>query len=439
MLKQALQKITGIHNDELKASLLSFSYFFCILSAYYVLRPLREEMGLAGGVKNLPWLFMGTLLATLLLSPLFSNLVSRFQRRKFISISYRFFALNLLTFYLLMLNSDPGMDVVLGRIFYIWLSAFSLFVVSVFWSFMVDGFGYERSRRLFAFLAAGGTCGAILGASITSGLVEVVGRLHLMLFSILLLEVAVRIVNALDREFDGMHHQDKAPEVMTAAGKSMMKQTLAGISLTLRSPYLLGISSYLLLYSFLSTFLYFEQAYIINDALETRAERAALFAQIDLWVNILTLLMQLFLAGHLMRKVGITLVLLILPVLTIAGFISLALAPVLVTLVIFQVARRAGNYALTRPARETLFTILNREEKYKAKNFIDTFVYRTGDALSAGLNGVLVTMGLGIAAVAWVAVPFAVAWTGIGGWLGYRQKTLADRHNGLQEPGQDTV
>lgn len=425
MIKNLLQKTIGIHADEVKASILAFAYFFCIFSAYYILRPLREEMALAGGVKNLPWLFMGTLLATLLLAPLFGALVSRYRRRQFISISYRFFALNLLAFYLLMLYSNAEQDILLGRIFYIWLSAFNLFVVSIFWSFMADGFGYERSRRLFAFFAAGGTTGAIVGAGITSGLVEVIGRLHLMLFSVVLLEVAVRIVYLLDNEFRTFQHHDIQPETQLTDQGSLYKQMSEGISLTFGSPYLLAIAGYLLLYSFLSTFLYFEQAIIIDGALETRSEKTALFAQIDLIVNVLTLLLQIFVTGHLMRKLGVALVLIIIPILTIIGFISLALAPVLVTLVIFQVVRRAGSYALTRPARETLFTILGREEKYKAKNFIDTFVYRTGDAVSAAANGFLAMIGLGVAAVAWVAVPFAVLWAVMGTWLGYKQKELS--------------
>jgi len=427
MLEHTLKKITGIQSNEVKATMLAFAYFFCVLSAYYVLRPLREEMGLAGGVRNLPWLFIGTLCATLVLAPLFGTLVSRYKRVQFISISYRFFAVNLLIFYMLMLYSDSETDVILGRIFYIWLSAFNLFVVSVFWSFMADGFGYERSRRLFAFFAAGGTTGAIVGAAITSGLVEIIGRLHLLLFSVVLLEVAVRIVHALDKEFNQYQRQTPNSEFLPANKGSLGKQMSEGILLTMRSPYLLGIAAYLLLYSFLSTFLYFEQANIINNALETRTERTALFAQIDLWVNILTLLVQIFLTGHLMRKLGITLVLMIIPALTVVGFISLAMAPILLTLVIFQIVRRAGNYALSRPARETLFTILGREEKYKAKNFIDTFVYRTGDALSAGLNGILGMMGLGVASVAWVAVPFALVWTVTGGWLGSRQKNMAEQ------------
>ncbi|MCP3674136.1 MAG: MFS transporter [Gammaproteobacteria bacterium] len=429
MLENTIKKIIGIRSNEVKASILAFTYFFCVFSAYYILRPIREEMGLAGGVRNLPWLFIGTLFATLILAPLFGTLVSRYKRSQFITISYRFFAINLIVFYLLMLYSSVEMDVVLGRVFYIWLSAFNLFVVSVFWSFVADGFGYERSRRLFAFLAAGGTTGAIVGASITSGLVEVFGRLHLMLFSVVLIELAVWIVRALNKEFEQYKDEDKLPEAPIGEKQSIIKQMSAGISLTIRSPYLLGISSYLLLYSFLSTFLYFEQANIINSALESRVQRTALFAQIDLWVNSLTLLMQIFLTGHLMRKLSITLVLIIVPILTVAGFISLAFAPVLVTLVIFQVVRRAGSYALSRPARETLFTILGHEEKYKAKNFIDTFVYRSGDALSAGLNGLLAMIGLGVGSVAWVAVPFAVLWTAVGGWLGHKQNELLDQTN----------
>jgi ATP:ADP antiporter, AAA family len=423
MVHQVVKKLTGIDNSEVKAALLSFCYFFCILSAYYVLRPLREEMGLAGGVRNLPWLFMGTLIATLCVVPLFGTIVSRFKRGQFIPIAYRFFALNLIVFYGVMSISTPEMDVILGRVFYIWLSVFNLFVVSVFWSFMADGYGLNRSKRLFAFIAAGGTIGAIVGSGLTAQLVEVIGRLHLMLFSVVLLELAVWIVKALDDAFDKFEHTDSEP--MPDSSQSVFKQMSEGISLTTSSSYLMGIAGYLILYSFLSTFLYFEQATIIDGALESRAEKTALFAQIDLWVNVLTLFMQVFLTGRLMQYLGIKAVLVILPILTVIGFVSLAFAPILITLVIFQVVRRAGNYALARPARETLFTILKREEKYKAKNFIDTFVYRAGDALSAGLNGALGLIGFGVVGVAWVAVPFAMLWTGIGVMLGNKQQRMA--------------
>lgn len=425
-MKEHFFRITRIQTNELTAALLSFAYFFCVLSAYYVLRPLREEMGLAGGVDNLPWLFMGTLSATLLLVPFVGYLVSRYSRTRFISYSYRFFAFNLLIFYGLMWFSSDQLNVYLGRVFYIWLSAFNMFVVSVFWSFMADGFGYRRSKRLFAFIAAGGTIGAITGSGLTAFLVEIVGRLHLMLCSVVLLELAVQLVRALDKQFNKLDKEEPQLQVEAVGERNLWQQLTDGVRLAISSPFMLGISLYLLLYPFLTTFLYFEQAHIINDAVQSREERAAIFAQIDLWVNVLTLVLQLFVTGRLMQIFSVGVMLMILPTLTVLGFISLANAPILMVLVIFQIIRRAGSYAITRPVRETLFTLLDRDHKYKAKNFIDTFVYRTGDALSAGLNGILASLSFTVSAVAWVAVPFAGLWVATAYWLGLKQKQLYD-------------
>ena len=408
----------GIDPRETRAVLWSALLFYLLLNSYYILRPLREEMGLAGGVDNLPRLFLVTLGAMALVAPLVGWMVRRFSREMFIPLALRFFAANLVLFYLLLrLGGDrPGM--LAGRVFYVWVSVFNLVVVSLFWAFMADGFGYDRSRRLFGLIAAGGTLGAIGGSGTTSLMVGIVGRPNLMLLSALLLELAVRCVGTLAREFRRLD-----PTGHPGAPSRRDGGIWAGITRTLASPYLLGISSYIFLYSLTSTFLYFEQARIVAEHIAGREARASLFGLIDLLTNALTLVCQVLLTGRLLRRLGSGPVLAVLPVATIAGFLALGAWPTLSVLVAFQVLRRAGNYALAKPARETLFTVVDREERYKAKNFIDTFVYRGGDALGAGISGRLIP---GLAA-AWPAVPAAAVWAVVAILLGRRQQRMAGR------------
>ncbi len=422
MIRRFLIRATGVRDDEIGVALLSCAYFFCVLSGYYILRPLREEMGLAGGVGNLPRLYLVNLGVMLLAAPMFGALVDRFRRRAFIPVVYRFFMLNLLAFFVLA-RLTPGDGIALGRVFYVWVSVYNMWAVSLFWAFMADGFDLERSKRLFGFIAVGGSVGAIAGAAITAGLVDVIGRVNLVLISVVLLEAAVQCVRRLGRRFDagalrpGWRDED--------AG--LRGGPLAGVTATLRSPYLLGIGAYMMLYSLSSTFLYFEQAHIVDAAVQGRAARAALFARIDLWVNLLTLTLQLVVAGRLIPRLGVGLTLTLLPALTVVGFLVLGWAPVLVVLVIFQVVRRAGNYALSRPARETLYTTVPLDQKYKAKSFIDTFVYRGGDALGAGIFDALARAGLGLAGIAFTAAPLALAWGAVGLSLGAAQQRLARR------------
>jgi len=428
LVKAYFYQLTNIKSHEVRAALLSACYFFTVLTAYYVLRPLREEFAVENGVENLHLLFLGTLFATLLLVPLVGWLVSQYRRKVFITYSYRIFALLLFCFFLFFTYGSEQLSVYIGRVFYTWLSVFNLFVVSIFWSFMADGFGYNRSRRLFAFIAAGGTLGAILGSGITAFFVESIGRLPLMLISVFLLEVAVQIVKALDKEFDSFPDSAHTHRATSELGTGTMFERMSeGIRLTFSSPFLMGIALYMLLYPFLTTFLYFEQAHIISAEIETREQRASVFGQIDFWVNVLTLTLQLFVTGRLMQRLNAGVILMIMPVLTVIGFMALGNAPVLIVVILFQIVRRAGSYAITGPAREALYTLVDKTQKYKAKNFIDTFFYRTGDALSASLNGFLVSMSMSIAVVAWVAVPFALLWAGTGYWLGRKQLQLVKK------------
>ena len=415
---RVLSRVIDLRPGEAKALAWSWLYVFAIFLAYYVLRPIRDEMGVAGGVRNLPWLFTGTLLAMLAANPLFAFAVRRWPRETFIAIAYRFFMANLLVFLVLLLAADEGQRVWIGRAFFIWVSVFNLFVVSVFWSFIVDVFDSEQGKRLFGVLAAGATMGGIAGSSVTSALVVHVGQTWLLVVSIVLLEVAVFATRRLSRISDVFQHTVQGEDPNRPLGGGIF----AGMTHTLRSPYLLGIAGFILVYAVTSTFLYFQQAEIAAANFPNRAARTAFFANIDWWVNTLTLGIQLFLTGRLMGWIGVAAMLSILPALSAIGFGALALAPTVAVFVAVQVARRVSNFALARPTREVLFTAVPREDRYKAKNFIDTVVYRGGDQVAAWTYGGLIALGLTMAGIATVAVPLSVGWLGLSWWLGRQQE-----------------
>ncbi|MCP4573003.1 MAG: MFS transporter [bacterium] len=393
--------------------LLSGLLFYLLMSGYYILRPIRDELGIHGGEDLLHRLFLVTLAVTAVAAPVVGWLVRRFRRDVFLPAALRFFGANLILFFLALKFAEGDVLVWSGRVFYVWLSVFNLAVLSLFWSFMADGFGYERSRRLFGMIAVAGTVGAISGASVTTGLVSLVGRPNLLLAAMVLMEAAARCVGPLSRRFD----LAGAPDATRTHEDSGI---LAGITRTVRSPYLLGISGYIFLYTLLVTFLYFEQARIVAENVAGRDARAALLGSIDVWANALTLAAQLLLTGRLMTRLGSGPLLVLLPVVFVAGFAVLGWKSSLAALVIFQAVRRAANYALAKPARETLFTVVPREDRYKAKNFIDTFVYRGGDAVGSLVSGA-------VAAVTWLALPLTVVWGVLAVVLGRRQRERANR------------
>ena len=416
-----------VEPGEIRALSWSFLYFFVLLCAYYIVRPMRDEMGILGGVENLQWMFTGTLLAMTAAVPLFGWVSSRFPRRQFLPFVYFFFILTLLAFYSMM--GGHVAEHIVARAFFIWASVFNLFVVSVFWSFMNDIFSNAQAQRLFGVIAAGGTVGALTGPALTALLVQPLGTHNLLLISAVLLAVAIVCIAQLS---SWSAQQPGSDERVSAevAEKPMGGGIWHGIQLVAQSPYLIGICFLMLLFTSLATFLYFMQAQIVRDAFNTSADRTALFAVIDFSVNSLTLLLQLFVTSRLVKWLGIGMVLAIVPLLLATGFVALGIAPVLGVLVVVQVIRRAGNYAITRPAREMLYVVLGREEKYKAKNFIDTVVYRTGDAISAWLYAGLRSLGVGISAIAFIAVPLALVWAWLGFGLGKQQNNLAKAHEG---------
>jgi ATP:ADP antiporter, AAA family len=411
-----------VRPEERRALGWSLAYVFSILSAYYVLRPIRDEMGVHAGVENLPWLFSATLLGMIAINPLFALLVKRLPRVRFISAAYRFFAANLLVFVALFALATTEQNVWLGRVFFVWLSIFNLFVVSVFWALMVDVFNSEQGKRLFGFLAAGATLGAIAGSTLTATLAREVGTVTLFFASIVLLEVAVLAVRRLSRLAEKL---ERRPSGEAGEEAPIGGGVLAGIAHTVRSPYLLNVCLFIVLFTVTSTFLYFQQATIARDYFPDRVSRTAFFARVDLLVNVLTLSVQLFLTARILKTFGVALTLAVLPLFSVLGFAALAAAPAIAAVVVFQVLRRAANFALARPTRELLYTVLAREDKYKAKTFIDTVVYRAGDQIGSWSYLGLSSLGLGIAGVALVAVPLSGLWLVNALWLGRRQARLA--------------
>ncbi len=388
-----------------------------------MIRPIRDEVGVASGVNTLPWLFTGTLVAMLAVNAPFAALVARLPRARFISVTYRFFMLNLAVFLVLFRSTTGDANIWVGRVFFVWTSVFNLFVVSVFWQFMVDVFTSEQGKRLFGFLAAAATVGGILGSGLTAGTVQRVGAPTLLLASIALLELGVFCVRRLGRVSDAMHRRAAVPR---AAEEPVIGGSIfAGLVQAIRSPYLLGICIYMLLYSSLSTFLYVQQASIVDASFASRGARTAFFASVDLLVNVLTLGAQMFLTGRVLKRLGVAVTLTLVPAATLLGFTLLGLVPSVAIVVGFIVIRRAGNFAFARPSREVLFTVLTREDKYKAKSVIDTVMYRLGDQAGVWSSSLLKMLGLGVAGVAWAAVPLSAAWVYAGWWLGRRQDERA--------------
>ena len=398
----------------------SWLYIFSVLFSYYILRPIRDEMGVAGGVENLQWLFTGTLLGMIAVNPPFAALVAKLPRVKFIAWTYRFFALNLLIFIVLLQAASAEQHIWIGRGFFIWASVFNLFVVSVFWALMVDVFDTDQSKRLFGFIAAGATLGGIVGSSVTAAFAKQVPAAYLLLGSVLLLEAAVFCVKRLSKLSAALHRTRGA----AGDGEVIGGSVLNGLAHALKSPYLINVSLFLLLFAITSTFLYFQQAEIARKSFADRGARTAFFAQVDLWVNVLTLGAQLFVTGRTIKWIGVGLTLAILPLLSIVGFATLAWMPTIAALVVIQVTRRAGNFAFARPTREVLFTVVPREDKYKAKSFIDTAVYRLGDQVGAWSYAGLGALGLAMTGISLVAVPISLVWLINSLWLGRTQKGL---------------
>ena len=404
----------------MKLLLWAWVYIFSLFLSYYILRPIRDDLGVAGGVKNLPWLFTGTLLAMLMVNPIFSYLVKRCSRGRFIKLTYRFFSFNLLLFLAALQFSSTEQNVWIGRVIFIWVSVFNLFVVSVFWSFVVDIFNSEQGKRLFGFLAAGATMGGIAGSSLTSSMVDGIGQNGLLLIAIMLIECSVFA----SQRLANVYHRQVGPFVDEQ--RPIGGGIFTGMTHTFRSPYLFSIALFIFLYSTTSTILYFHQASIAESVFSDSNSRTSFFANIDFWVNVFTLLFQLLLTGRILGWLGVAFTLCALPLITTLGFAALVGYPTIAIFVAVQVARRVSNFSLARPAREILFTSVTREDRYKTKNFIDTFVYRAGDQLASWTYAGFIAAGLSLSGIAVVAVPVSCLWLILSIWLGRRHEKWID-------------
>ena len=408
MLDRWLMRLVAARPHEVRALFWSFAYFFCLLAAYYVLRPLRDEMGIAGGVRNLQWLFTVTFVAMLLAVPVFGAVVARLPRRRFIPLIYHFFAANIAIFWLLL---AIGVEkVVVARVFFVWVSVFNLFAVSVFWSFMADLYTVEQGKRLFGFIAAGGSAGALAGPAVAVTLAQPLGPANLLLVAAVLLEAAVLCAHRLEQAAPQEAAAAAAARRDAAAAQPLGGGSFAGFALLLRSPYLAGIALWVFLLSLAGTFLYFQQASVVAAASDDPASRTRIFATIDLAVGVVTLVAQALATGRLISRFGVGTAAAFLPFVFAAGFALLAAHPVLAVVIGFQAAQRAANFAISNPAREILFTVLGREEKYKAKYLIDGATFRGADAVNGWLFAALRGAGLDISAISLATVPVAAGW-----------------------------
>ncbi|MFH1764876.1 MAG: MFS transporter [Gemmatimonadota bacterium] len=421
-----LERIIPVKREEWGPVLLATAYGFFILFSYYILRAVRDEISVADR-GNLQFLWTAVFLVMLLAVPLYSTFVSRYSRGVFIPWANRFFGVNLLLFYaaleFLPLEARPWID----RVFYVWASVFALFVVAVFWGFIVDLFRNQQGKRVFGFIAVGSSLGGIAGSFLTTQIASLVPVFVLLLLAAIPLEVAAWLAWLLHRRAGVGQTTLRVEEKERIPGTAW-----SGIGLVLRSPYMGMIAAYIFLMTFASTILYFQQADLVGQAFGAdRGASREFLAWIDFYTNILTILAQGFLAAHLLRWLGIGLSLAFLPALAFLGFLSLGTYPLLAVLVALQVLYRTGRYAVARPAREVLYTVVGREERYKSKAFIDAAVYRGGDLVNGWAYTGLQALGLGVGAIALVAVPVMGVWVAVGLFLGRAQEER--RKSGVDE------
>lgn len=429
-MRHPFQNIFNLHRHEILPVLVAVLYFFCVLTALMVLRPAREALGIQGGIDTVRWLFIGTAVVTLAVNPVFGWLVSNLPRRLFISATYLFFSVSLLVFYGLMTLTPNVIGVTTGQVFYVWFSVFNLFVTMVFWALMADRFSFDQGKRFFGLIAVGGTLGAIFGPWLAGRLAQPLGTQALLLvatgFLVLALVAALVLIHL--QPYSPSQRQSPEDPLPVDEHARIGGSAWEGLRAVCRSRYLMGIAAYVVILAVTATFIYFTRLHMVAAMGESTDLRTTLFARIDLITQIATLVMQALVAGHLMRRLGVAVTLALLPLTAALGFIGLAMVGSFAALVVFEATFRAVQRSLMRPARETLYTVASREEKYKAKAFIDTFVYRSGDVVGAHTEGLLARLGMGLAGIAAVAVPLALMWAALAFWLGRSQKQKALAH-----------
>jgi len=423
---QLVTRILGVKPGEFAAAAWSFTYFFCILGAYYMLRPVREAMAVQSGPETIPYLFVGTFVTMLVATPIFGWVASRFPRKTFLPWVYYFFILNILVFWGTFSHAiDRDIDYVwLSRVFFVWISVFNLYVVAVFWSFMADLYTREQGRRLFGMISAGGSIGAIIGSSGTSSLVITIGFENLFPIAAALLLFAVFCINRLRHWVEHQHRHDESANI--ASAKPLGGSPWAGVTHVLQSKYFIVITISAAIASLLGTALYMFAAQLVEDAITSADERTRFFSDINLWTNLFAAGMQLLVVKHVVARFGIGITLALLPVVSIVGFVLLAFEPTLAVVAVLTVIRRGLGFGLSKPTSDMLYSVVTPEEKYKAKNFIDTVLYRTGDVIGTwSVRGMVAAVGYAGTSIA--MLPFAVIWMFASIWLGreYRRRDEA--------------
>lgn len=422
-LARLLSRLAPIEPHERPAVVAAFILFFCFWAGYFAVRPVRETVGTVLGRDRVADLWVITWIASLLIVPLYGAIVARFRRSTFLPLTYGFVGVVLAAVGIAM--RGDGANTFVGPFFYVFISVLNLFLISMFWSFLLELFDSGQTKRLFGVIAAGGTSGALIGPLIADMSVETIGNSGVLFLGAALFFAAIAAQRVLLRIW-----KDSSPSQSAAqAGgdRPIGGNLFAGFSLVLRSPYLLGIALFVVLLSTVNTFLYFEQLRLVEITFPDTTERTRVFARLDWIVQSLTVLSQIFLTGRIAGRFGVTALLTIVPLAMIFGFLALAASGTFAVLAVVFVLRRACEYAFVRPGREMLYSPLDKETKYKAKNVNDVPVYRGADALSAQVNAAISAAGFGAAAVALLGAAVAAAWGAVGLWLGRRfEKSTAE-------------
>ena len=422
-LTQLLRRVVVLQPGEAPALLASFAMLLCMFSSYTILRPVRDALGVTSGLEKIPYLFWGVFVVMLVLQPVYGWLTSRFPRTVFVPWVYGFFAANLVGFFLWFhLQQDHTW---IARSYFVWVSVFNLFVVATFWSLMADVFTREQAGRVFGFIWAGASTGGLIGPTIAHELAVPLGAVNLLPISAALLLLSLvfmaQIVRWQRRQGAVTATGGAAAEV--PGNRALGGSVWAAFAQVMRSPYLLGIGAFVLLMTWVSTFLYLEQQAFVAKVFTSADARTRFFAGIDFWVQAASLFIQLLLFGRLFKWFGLRSILASVPLMMTAGYALFALVPGFMVLVVVYAVRRVGDYALTRPCRDALFTVVSREEKYKAKSLIDTFVYRGGDATSGSLYKALTgSLGADPSTVGWVGAVISALWTVLALGLGRAQE-----------------
>jgi len=414
-VSRALRLIAEVEPREVKAVIISFAYFFFLMASYFILRPLRDTMGTVYGVAHLQELFTGTFLLSFVVAPVFAGLASRIRLAVFLPWVYGFIAISMLLFYVLF-QRDAN-DRWIAAAFYIWLSTFNLLIISVFWSVMADIFSSAQAKRLFGFIAAGGSIGTISAPAFITLFVNVVGTNALFLISAAGFTITAFLVRLLEAETRKLAAGDEEAQ-KTTLDHRLGGNPFDGFMLLFRSRYLLMIALLVLLMTWVSTVIYFQLGDLINREFSSLADRTQAYANIDLATNSIAVLIQLFGTGRFIQRFGVTTALIVNPVIMVVAFLAVAFAPVLLVLSSIQVVRRFSEYAIAKPSRDMLFTVVGQQSKYKAKNVIETVIYRFGDLSSAWLSAAVLPFG--VAGMAVLGIVIAACWFPIAWLLGRR-------------------